>query len=71
VSAADLKPQTTYYYTIGSMQATGESDGVKSSINHFTTGLQLPYGITRYRLLAGNAVDATQCLPKGKGACNE
>jgi hypothetical protein len=38
----NLKPQTTYYYTIASMQATGESDGVKSSVNHFTTGLQLP-----------------------------
>jgi Purple acid Phosphatase, N-terminal domain len=33
----DLKPETTYYYTVGSMQATGESDGAKSSVNHFTT----------------------------------
>ncbi len=33
----DLKPVTTYYYTVGSMQATGESDGANSSVNHFTT----------------------------------
>ena len=33
----NLKPQTTYYYTVDSMQATGKSDGVKSSVNHFTT----------------------------------
>ncbi|MGA8742822.1 MAG: fibronectin type III domain-containing protein [Terracidiphilus sp.] len=33
----DLKPETTYYYTVGSMQATGESDGANSSVNHFTT----------------------------------
>ena len=31
-----LKPQTTYYYTVDSMQATGESDGVKSKLAHFT-----------------------------------
>jgi len=33
----DLKPQTTYYYTIDSMQASGRRDRVKSSVNHFTT----------------------------------
>ena len=33
----NLKPQTTYYYTVDSMQANGKSDGVKSSVNHFTT----------------------------------
>jgi len=33
----DLKPQTTYYYTIDSMQASGKRDRVKSSVNHFTT----------------------------------
>ena len=33
----DLKPGTTYYYTVDSMEATGKSDGVKSRINHFTT----------------------------------
>jgi phosphodiesterase/alkaline phosphatase D-like protein len=32
-----LKPQTTYYYTVDSMQANGSSDGVKSTVNHFTT----------------------------------
>ena len=33
----DLKPQTTYYYTIDSMQASRQRDRVKSSVNHFTT----------------------------------
>jgi len=33
----NLKPQTTYYYTVDSIQATGKSDGVKTSVNHFTT----------------------------------
>jgi hypothetical protein len=33
----DLKPQTTYYYTVDSTQANGKSDGGKSSVNHFTT----------------------------------
>ena len=33
----NLKPQTTYYYTIDSTQANGKSDGVKSSVNQFTT----------------------------------
>jgi phosphodiesterase/alkaline phosphatase D-like protein len=31
-----LKPQTTYYYTVDSMQGNGKSDGVKSAVNHFT-----------------------------------
>ena len=33
----NLEPQTTYYYTVDSMQASGKSDGVKSSVKHFTT----------------------------------
>src|SRR5277367_4217271 len=33
----NLKPQTTYYYMVDSMQASGQSDGVKSPVNHFTT----------------------------------
>jgi hypothetical protein len=33
----DLKPKTTYYYTVDSMEATGEGDGVKSTIKQFTT----------------------------------
>ena len=33
----DLKPRTTYYYTVDSMEASGKSDGVKSPVNHFTT----------------------------------
>ena len=32
-----LKPQTTYYYKVTSMGAGGQSDGVESSVNHFTT----------------------------------
>ena len=32
----DLKPRTTYYYTVDSMEATGKSDGVKPPVNHFT-----------------------------------
>jgi phosphodiesterase/alkaline phosphatase D-like protein len=30
-----LKPQTTYYYTVDSMQPNGKSDGVKSSVHQF------------------------------------
>jgi hypothetical protein len=33
----DLKPRTTYYYTVGSMEANDTNDGVKSSVYHFTT----------------------------------
>jgi Purple acid Phosphatase, N-terminal domain len=32
-----LKRQTTYYYTVDSIEATGKSDGVQSSVKHFTT----------------------------------
>ena len=32
-----LKPQTTYYYKVDSMTATGTSDGVKSPLRQFTT----------------------------------
>jgi hypothetical protein len=32
-----LKPQTTYYYKVTSMGYNGHSDGVESSVNHFTT----------------------------------
>ena len=32
-----LKPDTTYYYTVTSMGYDGKSDGVESSVNHFTT----------------------------------
>jgi hypothetical protein len=33
----DLKPGTTYYYTVGSMQANGMDDGAKSAVKQFTT----------------------------------
>jgi hypothetical protein len=32
-----LKPRTTYYYTVTSTESTGQSDGVKSKVNQFTT----------------------------------
>jgi hypothetical protein len=32
-----LKPATTYYYKVTSMGYDGVSDGVESSVNHFTT----------------------------------
>jgi hypothetical protein len=32
-----LRPRTTYYYTVDSMEANGTSDGVKSTVNHFST----------------------------------
>ena len=37
VRLADLKPRTTYYYTVDSIEASGKSDGVKSPVHHFTT----------------------------------
>ncbi len=33
----NLKARTTYYYTVDSKEATGEGDGVKSSVKQFTT----------------------------------
>src|SRR5437016_5007024 len=33
----DLKPGTTYYYTVGSMESNGTDDGTKSAIKQFTT----------------------------------
>ena len=33
----DLKPGTTYYYTVGSMGANGTDDGTKSTVKQFTT----------------------------------
>jgi Purple acid Phosphatase, N-terminal domain len=37
VMIVGLAPRTTYYYTIDSMEATGESDGLKSNVAKFTT----------------------------------
>jgi phosphodiesterase/alkaline phosphatase D-like protein len=37
VRMEDLKPQTTYYYKVSSKGGDGESDGVESPVNHFTT----------------------------------
>jgi hypothetical protein len=33
----NLKPRTTYYYTVDSMEATGPGDEVKSAVKRFTT----------------------------------
>jgi len=33
----DLKPRTTYYYTVDSMEANGKSDNITSAMNKFTT----------------------------------
>jgi Purple acid Phosphatase, N-terminal domain len=32
-----LKPRTTYYYTVDSIEANGKSDGLKSTVKRFTT----------------------------------
>jgi hypothetical protein len=32
-----LQPETTYYYTVTSMGSDGQSDGVESPVNQFTT----------------------------------
>ena len=37
-SLDNLKPQTTYYYTIDSMQATGKRDGVESTVSRLEDG---------------------------------
>jgi hypothetical protein len=33
----NLKPRTTYYYTVDSMESNGKSDGVTSPVQSFTT----------------------------------
>jgi hypothetical protein len=33
----DLKPGTTYYYTVSSVESNGTDDGMKSTIKQFTT----------------------------------
>jgi hypothetical protein len=33
----DLKPGTTYYYMVGSIEANGTDDGTKSAVKQFTT----------------------------------
>jgi phosphodiesterase/alkaline phosphatase D-like protein len=37
VSVQGLKPRTTYYYKVTSVESGGKSDGVESPINKFTT----------------------------------
>ena len=37
VRVPGLKPQTTYYYKVTSMESNGKSDGVESPVNQFTT----------------------------------
>jgi hypothetical protein len=33
----NLKPRTTYYYQVDSMESNGRGDEVKSAVNKFTT----------------------------------
>ena len=35
-----LKPGTTYYYTVGSMESNGRDDGTKSAVKQFTTPVE-------------------------------
>src|SRR5882757_2961465 len=37
VRIEDLRPRTTYYYTVTSEGSDGKSDGVKSTVSKFTT----------------------------------
>jgi phosphodiesterase/alkaline phosphatase D-like protein len=37
VDLYNLKPRTTYYYTVNSMESNGKSDGTKSTVKQFTT----------------------------------
>ena len=37
VRVEGLKPRTTYYYKVTSIESGGKSDGVESGINQFTT----------------------------------
>src|ERR1700737_1619709 len=37
VNLYDLRPKTTYYYSVQSMDSSGKSDGVNSPIKTFTT----------------------------------
>jgi phosphodiesterase/alkaline phosphatase D-like protein len=37
VRMTGLTPRTTYYYRVTSMESNGKSDGVKSTVKHFTT----------------------------------
>jgi len=37
VRVEGLQPKSTYYYTVDSLQASGQSDGVKSPVRRFST----------------------------------
>ena len=41
-----LKPRTTYYYIVDSMEANGAGDLVKSTVKHFTTPSERPTPIS-------------------------
>ena len=53
----NLKPRTTYYYTVDSMESNGKSDGVTSPVQSFTTqqrsGTGRPEAGTRSRITPG------------------
>jgi phosphodiesterase/alkaline phosphatase D-like protein len=51
-----LKPRTTYYYEVDSMESNGTSDGVKSTVKQFTTpGEPPPTSGDRARADAGRS----------------
>jgi hypothetical protein len=37
VRMENLKPRTTYYYTVAAMESNGQDDGLKSPVHQFTT----------------------------------
>jgi hypothetical protein len=37
VRVEGLKPRTTYYYKVTSVESSGKSDGVESPVSQFTT----------------------------------
>jgi hypothetical protein len=41
----DLKPGTTYYYTVGSAESNGTDDGTKSAVKQFTTPTETPRAV--------------------------
>jgi len=52
-----LKPWTTYYYRVTSEESNGKSDGMKSTVNKFTTP-----GPGERSWLTLNAIDARPSL---------
>jgi hypothetical protein len=60
VSVDDLRPKTTYYYTVESMGADGTNDGVKSPLKNPTQNRRP----MMFRFVDGNS--AHGCYPASK-----